>query len=456
MGPSPHGPAGSAPVGLDRDGRVHRGTAPPCTGTEAALDPLIATITLGLVIALIGALAGTAGFAALVVRRQNRRVAALAEHLTQAQDEGALIALDANRIRDPRLRDAFAALADRVADTWRLATVDPLTRRRQPPGDPGPRRRGARPGGPLPASAVGDPARPRPLQAAQRLPRPRGRRPGAPPRRRAARGRTSAPIDIGRPLRRRGVPDRPPRDRRRRRRLRRREAAPDRRQQPGPARPTASRRHGHALRRRRRRARRGAPARRPRPRRRRRAVLGQGPRPRPGLRVPRDRRRRHDPPRADRGRGAQPGRSTSAARRWSPPRRPCCRTLRRPAELGRQAVDADRRGVRRPRARDRPARAASSSGSARRACSTTSASSRSPTRSWPSRATSPPPSGGSSPSTPRSARSSSSRRARCATRRRSCSTTTSGTTAAATPTASPARRSPSGRGSCRSSTRTRR
>jgi diguanylate cyclase (GGDEF)-like protein len=91
------------------------------------LDPIIVVLSLALVIALIGALAGSAGFAALVVRRQNRRVAALAEHLTQAQDEGSLIALDAHRIRDPRLRDAFAALADRVADTWRLATVDPLT-----------------------------------------------------------------------------------------------------------------------------------------------------------------------------------------------------------------------------------------------------------------------------------------------------------------------------------------
>jgi diguanylate cyclase (GGDEF)-like protein len=91
------------------------------------LDPLIVALTLALAVALIGALAGSAGFAALVVRRQNRRVAALAEHLTQAQDEGSLIALDAHRIRDPRLRQAFAALADRVADTWRLATVDPLT-----------------------------------------------------------------------------------------------------------------------------------------------------------------------------------------------------------------------------------------------------------------------------------------------------------------------------------------
>ncbi len=37
------------------------------------------------------------------------------------------MAVDAARIRDPRLRAAFRALADRVADTWRLATVDPLT-----------------------------------------------------------------------------------------------------------------------------------------------------------------------------------------------------------------------------------------------------------------------------------------------------------------------------------------
>ena len=86
-----------------------------------------AALALCLAIALIGALAGAAGFAALVVRRQNRRLAALAEHLTNAQDESALIALDAARIRDPRLRAAFRALADRVGDTWRLATVDPLT-----------------------------------------------------------------------------------------------------------------------------------------------------------------------------------------------------------------------------------------------------------------------------------------------------------------------------------------
>ena len=80
-----------------------------------------------MLIALVGALAGSAGFALLVVRRQNRRLAALAERLANAQDEGALVALDAGRIRDPRLRAAFRVLADRVVDTWRLATVDPLT-----------------------------------------------------------------------------------------------------------------------------------------------------------------------------------------------------------------------------------------------------------------------------------------------------------------------------------------
>ena len=37
------------------------------------------------------------------------------------------MALEAERIADPRLRNAFSQLADRVADTWSLATVDPLT-----------------------------------------------------------------------------------------------------------------------------------------------------------------------------------------------------------------------------------------------------------------------------------------------------------------------------------------
>src|SRR6185295_5881988 len=62
-----------------------------------------------------------------IERRQLRGVARLAERLATAADESALVALDAERIADPKLRDAFRDLADRVADTWRLATIDPLT-----------------------------------------------------------------------------------------------------------------------------------------------------------------------------------------------------------------------------------------------------------------------------------------------------------------------------------------
>ena len=88
---------------------------------------MIPVAAAALAIALIGALAGTAGYAALVGRRQNSRLASLAERLTRAADEGELVALDAGRIADPRLRAAIRQLADRVADTWRLATIDPLT-----------------------------------------------------------------------------------------------------------------------------------------------------------------------------------------------------------------------------------------------------------------------------------------------------------------------------------------
>ncbi len=91
------------------------------------MDTLITAATAALVVALVGALAGSAGFSALIVRHQNHRLAALAERLTRAADEGELVALDAERIKDRRLRAAFIQLADRVADTWRLATIDPLT-----------------------------------------------------------------------------------------------------------------------------------------------------------------------------------------------------------------------------------------------------------------------------------------------------------------------------------------
>ncbi len=91
------------------------------------LDVQIAAAAVLLVATLIGALAGSAGYSLIVERHQTRRVARLAERLARAADEGALVALEAERIADPRLRAAFANLADRVADTWSLATVDPLT-----------------------------------------------------------------------------------------------------------------------------------------------------------------------------------------------------------------------------------------------------------------------------------------------------------------------------------------
>jgi diguanylate cyclase (GGDEF)-like protein len=91
------------------------------------LDVRIAAAIVLLAAILIGALAGSAGFALLIVRRQNRRVASMATRLTRAGGEGELLSIDAERIADPRLRKAFSDLADRVADTWRLATVDPLT-----------------------------------------------------------------------------------------------------------------------------------------------------------------------------------------------------------------------------------------------------------------------------------------------------------------------------------------
>lgn len=91
------------------------------------MDVQIAAAAVLLVATLIGALAGSAGYALVVERHQNRRVAKLAERLARAADEGQLVAVEAERIADPRLRSAFSNLADRVADTWSLATVDPLT-----------------------------------------------------------------------------------------------------------------------------------------------------------------------------------------------------------------------------------------------------------------------------------------------------------------------------------------
>ncbi len=82
---------------------------------------------IALAIAVLGALVGTAGFSLLVVRRQYRRAASLAERLLVAGEDATAVAAEARRIGDPRLRQAFERLAGRVADTWQLATVDPLT-----------------------------------------------------------------------------------------------------------------------------------------------------------------------------------------------------------------------------------------------------------------------------------------------------------------------------------------
>jgi diguanylate cyclase (GGDEF)-like protein len=91
------------------------------------LDSLNTVLALAVVIAFVGAVVGSAGFATLIVQRQHRKLGVLAERLTRAADEDALAAIDTDRIADPRLRRAFRDLADRVADTWRLATIDPLT-----------------------------------------------------------------------------------------------------------------------------------------------------------------------------------------------------------------------------------------------------------------------------------------------------------------------------------------
>jgi diguanylate cyclase (GGDEF)-like protein len=91
------------------------------------LDTATAALALTLAIALIGALIGAAGFALFVVTLQNRRIARIAERLARADADNPVLAAEAGRIRDKRLRGAFEELAARVAQTWVQATVDPLT-----------------------------------------------------------------------------------------------------------------------------------------------------------------------------------------------------------------------------------------------------------------------------------------------------------------------------------------
>lgn len=91
------------------------------------LDTLTVVAATGFVVAVLGALTGTLGFSALIVRRQHRSLAGLAERLASDGETAALVAVDADRIHDPRLRAAFELLAERVAVAWRAATIDTLT-----------------------------------------------------------------------------------------------------------------------------------------------------------------------------------------------------------------------------------------------------------------------------------------------------------------------------------------
>jgi len=78
-----------------------------------------------LVVAFVGAVLGSAGFAATVGRRQVRRILAATEALAGATDASSVV--DTRGLDDPKLRAAFGRLAERVSEAWTLATVDPLT-----------------------------------------------------------------------------------------------------------------------------------------------------------------------------------------------------------------------------------------------------------------------------------------------------------------------------------------
>src|SRR3954470_8055701 len=101
------------------------GNAP--ASTRGQLDTATAALALTLLIALVGALLGAAGFAVLIVGIQNRRLARIAERLARADTASPALVTEAGRIHDRRLRSAFQELAARVAETWEQATVDPLT-----------------------------------------------------------------------------------------------------------------------------------------------------------------------------------------------------------------------------------------------------------------------------------------------------------------------------------------
>ena len=78
-----------------------------------------------LAVALIGALVGTAGYAATIGRRQMRRILALTDRLATATDLTASV--DTGKVDDARLRAGFGRLAERMGQAWTLATIDLLT-----------------------------------------------------------------------------------------------------------------------------------------------------------------------------------------------------------------------------------------------------------------------------------------------------------------------------------------
>jgi diguanylate cyclase (GGDEF)-like protein len=78
-----------------------------------------------LAVALVGALVGTAGYAATIGRRQMHRIVELTERLATATDLTAMV--DTATVDDARLRAGFGRLAERMGQAWTLATVDLLT-----------------------------------------------------------------------------------------------------------------------------------------------------------------------------------------------------------------------------------------------------------------------------------------------------------------------------------------
>ncbi|HXG40536.1 MAG TPA: diguanylate cyclase, partial [Candidatus Limnocylindrales bacterium] len=84
------------------------------------LTPETALAVAAVVVALAGALLGTAGFAALVVRREQRRTAAHLEALLAGH-------VPNGRVRDRRIAELLDELGRRIGEAVALATTDRLT-----------------------------------------------------------------------------------------------------------------------------------------------------------------------------------------------------------------------------------------------------------------------------------------------------------------------------------------